>query len=156
MKKTIIICDSEAEILKGVKRKANIGEYVAIVHPNCLCHINYELGDIVHITEEIETGNVKGVNQKDGVKTGCIYEKEYVVLENYQPKSEPEQQKEQYYNGKVVCINSKSINTTTGKIYEVVDGVMTFDDNTYNTTTRYTSFEDLNKKCFSDFLEIVE
>ena len=77
-------------------RRANVGEYVKITEQSKASHINYVTGDIIKVTEITELGCVKGINQKDGKETGCISKYEYVVLENYQPKSEPEQPKEEF------------------------------------------------------------
>ena len=68
-------------------------------------------------------------------------------------KEEPAKPK--YYNGKVVCTDSQFFTYyTTGKVYEIVDGVLTDDDGDKH--SGITSFEHWTKKSFSDWLEVVE
>lgn len=65
-------------------------------------------------------------------------------------------EKPSYYNGKVVCINSAGYSNlyTEGKIYEIKDGVFTFDDG--DTNCGYTSFRDFTSGVSAKFIEIVE
>lgn len=65
------------------------------------------------------------------------------------------------YNAKVVCINNKwSLHLyTPGKIYEVVNGRITNDENeTFpcDDGDRFKDFEELNRRCAGEFLEVVE
>lgn len=63
--------------------------------------------------------------------------------------------KPKYYNGKVVCIKSFSGLTTKGKIYEFVDGHLTY-DNGDKSCDAVHSFEDIGKSFVSEFIEVVE
>jgi hypothetical protein len=67
----------------------------------------------------------------------------------------PVEEKPKYYNGKVVCVCSKSPDIPKGKIYNIVDGVFTFDDGRV-IDEKYKSFEQFNDSFLSDFIEVVE
>lgn len=69
-------------------------------------------------------------------------------------KEEPETPK--YYNGKVVCVNNCGFDEiyTTGKIYQFVDGVLTYDDG--DTTLRMVSFKQWEATSSAKWLEVVE
>lgn len=65
------------------------------------------------------------------------------------------------YNGKVVCIEAEPpfLLYTPGKIYEVVNGKITNDENhTFpcEDDDRFKDFKELNERCAGEFLEVVE
>lgn len=62
------------------------------------------------------------------------------------------------YNGKVVCVKSKSTYITEGRIYEFKDGYSKYDDGSRMPLvgSGITSFEDLEKGMFTEFVELVE
>ena len=62
------------------------------------------------------------------------------------------------FTGKVICTKSKNNFTTTGKIYEFVNGCSIDDDgdNMPNTTGPVKSVGELNNILLSDFIEVVE
>lgn len=63
--------------------------------------------------------------------------------------------KPSYYTGKVICVdNAISGLTTRGKIYDIVDGQITFDDG--NTiSVQATSFDEFDSKFIGNFIEVV-
>ena len=67
--------------------------------------------------------------------------------------SEPEEPK--YYNGKVVCVESRTPRFTTGKIYKVDNGAL-IDDDGLLSAFRYKSLYDINETFLSTFIELVE
>lgn len=64
----------------------------------------------------------------------------------------------QYYNGKVVCINNAGLGFKAGKIYEFIDGRCIDDSNRYFPSIRppFLSIDELNERCASKFVELVE
>ena len=143
--------------VKEVKRVAKVGEYVKIVKADYPVIRNgkpdYKNGDILKIIDFFngykrnypKYGNGSGQYLNDG---------EYVVLENYQPPKKEKPVEPQYYNGKVVCIKTHFPLLTVGKIYNVENGILTYDDGT--TSCRYYGFNDFKIGFTSEFIEIVE
>lgn len=70
--------------VKEVKRKAKVGEYIKIVRPILAVGL-YKEGDILKVSDAKKRDKV----YCDGILIGgvsyCIYDTEYVVLENYKP-----------------------------------------------------------------------
>lgn len=64
------------------------------------------------------------------------------------------EQPEELYNGKVVCIDSRSSCFTKGKIYEFKDGI-TLDDEG-DCTDLYRDFEHFNNDYCSEFIQVTE
>lgn len=64
--------------------------------------------------------------------------------------------KPKYFNGKVVCTNAKSSLVTKGKIYEIKNGVIKFDDNFLHLFKPVQSVSELNTLALSSFIEIIE
>lgn len=71
------------------------------------------------------------------------------------PKEEP---KPKLYNGKVVCTKPACTALTKGKIYEFKDGYSKYDDGDSMPLVQsaIVSFEDLEEKMASEFVELVE
>ena len=67
----------------------------------------------------------------------------------------PEPEKPKYYTGKVVCIKSLEGFSIVGKIYNVKDGILDF-ENGYTSKTRFKSIDDINAGCMSKYIELVE
>ncbi|MEE3499779.1 MAG: hypothetical protein VZS12_11840, partial [Ruminococcus bromii] len=67
----------------------------------------------------------------------------------------PEPEKPKYYNGKVVCIKSLENSSIVGKIYNVKDGILDF-ENGFTSTTRFKSIDDINVHCMSKYIKLVE
>ena len=67
----------------------------------------------------------------------------------------PEPVKPKYYSGKVVCIKSLESFSIVGKIYNVKDGILDF-ENGLTSTTRLKSIDDINIHCKSKYIELVE
>lgn len=67
----------------------------------------------------------------------------------------PEPEKPKYYNGKVVCIDSKTSSFTKGKIYVVTNGNLNSNDGVYE-YHRFTSFADIQGTLASEFIELAE
>ena len=66
-----------------------------------------------------------------------------------------EPEKPKGYSGKVVCVKGCSEYTTKGKVYEVVDGRITY-DNGHKMVSQYSCLEDMNAHMVSKFIELVE
>lgn len=65
----------------------------------------------------------------------------------------------QYYNGKVICINGAGLGFfKVGKIYEFIDGRCVSEINEYFPLVDppFVSIDELNKRCASKFVELVE
>lgn len=77
-----------------------------------------------------------------------------------EPFPEPvEEDKPEYYNGKVVLTNRvfKDIGFTKGKIYEIVDGKIVSDlGETYPTVNNLKNFKDVSNYFMGDVIEIKE
>lgn len=69
-----------------------------------------------------------------------------------------EEPKPKLYNGKVLCVKSMSDYLTEGRVYEFKDGCSNYDDGDRLPVSgdRFVSFEDLKKRMFSEFVELVE
>ena len=67
----------------------------------------------------------------------------------------PEPEKPKYYSGKVVCIKNNEGFSIVGKIYNVKDGILDF-ENGFTSTTRFKSIDDINVHCMSKYIELVE
>ena len=106
--------------IKTEKRPAKLGEYVLITNA-CEFLKRYKNGDIFKVTRKWGIGIDVG-------KKFDIFDNEYLVLPDYQPKKvEPT-----YLNMKVVCVdnsrhggNSGCASFFQGKTYEVKDGFLT-------------------------------
>ena len=70
--------------VKEVTRRAEIGEYIKIVKP-FVTFDNYKKGDIFKVKEKYGQDSVRVFGTFDT----CIFEHEYVVLENYKPEDKP-------------------------------------------------------------------
>lgn len=70
-------------------------------------------------------------------------------------KEVTEPPKPTYYNGKVVCTKEVRGLTTKGKIYEFVDGRLTWDDGD-KSYPKMKNFEEINSNFRSQFIEVVE
>ena len=106
-------------LCEAVKRPAKVGEYILITS---WISGNYKNGDIGKVEKlSCFDGDVIAFN---GAYVDCS---EYLVLSNYTP----EEPKEEYYNGKVVCVShdaTKPFELTDGKVYAVINGAMKLDD----------------------------
>ena len=151
------LCDNG---VREVKRKAKAGEYVKVVNRVKNSLDDYENGDILKITAldnvigDIGDGEVARYGEKLGQ---YLCDSEYVVLEGYQPEEEPEQ----YYNGKVVCVNNCA-NTnkyTVGKAYTFKDGIMQNPDDGITIPDKrhaFHNFNEFDRWTGSIFVELVE
>lgn len=106
--------------VREVKRKAKVGEYIKIVDAKPFL-IPYENGEIFRVigvkdaTCEVE----------NSVKRCHTWHDEYVVLENYKPKKEPEKKDE-------ICVGDTVKVTDTGKQYNLYDtwsGLLGYEQN---------------------------
>lgn len=106
--------------VREVKRKAKVGEYIKIVDAKPFL-IPYENGEIFRVI---------GVNDatcevENSVKRCHTWHDEYVVLENYKPKKEPEKKDE-------ICVGDTVKVTDTGKQYNLYDtwsGLLGYEQN---------------------------
>ena len=72
--------------------------------------------------------------------------------------SEPQPEPKKLYNGKVVCVETKNMYLTTGKIYEFKDGVSKYDDGDKFPLHKppVDSLKTLNSFGIAKFIELVE
>lgn len=102
----------------------------------------------------------------------CVVAKNYTIRKVYKPTlvggltrllenpknliwQRPEEP--QYYNGKVVCVETVGKGLTVGKIYKFVDGESKADKGNPMTNRKVVSCEDLNSLFdLSKFIEVVE
>lgn len=68
------------------------------------------------------------------------------------PRNEIKEEEPQLYNGRVVCVESICNVLTEGKIYNVVNGVITFDNG--EESREYEDFDDIQASFFSKFIEV--
>lgn len=66
---------------------------------------------------------------------------------NYEPKTK-------YYSGKIICVSAATDLFTKGKIYEVINGILT--GNRGLKFTQFDSLRCLNRRLQSQFIELVE
>ena len=137
------------ETVREVKRYAEVGEYIKITNPIGAIG-KYKKGDILRVKEAFPpTKDTIQCVKCYGANIVIRYD-EYVVLENYKPEEKPQE----YYNGKVVCVEAFEGYTTKGKIYEVVDGTITYENGMKS--RKHKTIEDINKHMISQFIELVE
>lgn len=149
--------ESEVKEVNEVKRKAEVGEYIKIIHPY-IANNFYKNGDILKV-KSLYANSIGGVH----VDIPCcpfIDLDEYVVLENYKPHKKPQEEKPKYYNGKVVCVKSKDLFLTVGKIYVFKDGLSKWNSGEQLPQSRLRepikSLTDLNEWNSNTFIELVE
>ena len=142
--------------VKKVKRYAKAGEYVEVVAaysvPVTDGKPDYKNGDIVKIIHVENTyGQVRFANGTDAYgRHKLLNANEYVVIEGY------ELPKPKYYNGKVVCAETSFPWLTKGKIYEIKDGILTYDNGKNSLHSPFVSFDEFEKTFRSEFIEIKE
>ena len=137
------------ETVREVKRYAEVGEFIKITNPIGAIG-KYKKGDILRVKEAFPpTKDTIQCVKCYGANIVIRYD-EYVVLENYKPEEKPQE----YYNGKVVCVEAFEGYTTKGKIYEVVDGTITYENGMKS--QKHKTIEDINKHMISQFIELVE
>lgn len=73
--------------MKEVKRHAKVGEHIRIVDCNDIADSGYENGDIFIVIDDSSVDMVDGICEKYICDDNgwCIYDEEYVVLEDYDP-----------------------------------------------------------------------
>lgn len=139
-----------------VKRAAKEGEYIKIVAAEQVPTTNgvpeYKNGDILKVLRAQKCGQVRYAEGKGNRYERVVNQREYVVLEGYQPEEQPAP----LYNGKVVCLETRSERLlTVGKVYEFVDGKLTFNDGC-NNPKACRNFEEVCNTFSSKFIELVE
>ena len=77
------------------------------------------------------------------------------LLENYKPEEKPQEKREQYYTGKVVCVEG-DIGYTVGRIYEIKDGTLKDDDGVVRPTGKSSKIRKLEDYIAAKFIELVE
>lgn len=77
------------------------------------------------------------------------------LLENYKPEEKPQEKREQYYTGKVVCVEG-DIGYTVGRIYEIKDGTLKDDDGVVRPTGKSSKIRKLEDYTAAKFIELVE
>jgi hypothetical protein len=134
-----------------VNRPVKAGDYIRLIR----CDYSFdELGDILKVDKVLcdsSSVHVYGKNHKRDTQTSpnfpwCYTAKEYEVVEKV--TKTVESPKPKYYNGKVVCIkrgfgSSCPVSSfTIGKVYNVVDGVITSDTGYESSEYRYVNDKD--------------
>ena len=135
------------------KRPAKVGEYVLVTeNPSNDNHGDYRKGEIYKVQKIAGTG--KFVNKKANAHNESIsgmyqlLDNEYLVLDNYAP----EEPKEEYWSGEIICIDDAGGAYTRGKKYTVKNGIVSQDNCTVS-TIQFKSFEDINRVYTSKFIE---
>ena len=110
----------------------------------------------VDLTKFNEDLTAKDKKEKDIVKVEIgTYTHELATFKYSEIKKHKVWERPTYYNGKVVCIYGFEPMITKGKIYEIKDGYLTYNDGERSIDC-FTTLEDMNKKCISQFIELVE
>lgn len=99
--------------VKEVKRRAEVGEYVKIVKPECTWN-TYKEGDILKVVDNSLFSDMVGCETRNGRVP--VLDREYVVLENYKPEVEEVNRKAKV--GEYVKIVNTKGTTTWGKYSE--------------------------------------
>lgn len=145
-----------------VHRKPKVGDYIRLVIASFSFN---EAGDILKVDYAYNTGSVEVLAKNHPRETMAPASKKWMYTPNEFEVIEPansavEEKKEEYYNGKVVCVASTDGNAnlyTIGKIYQFVDGQMTCDDGSKMPCYKHIkNFEEWDEFSSSDFVEIVE
>ena len=114
-----------------VNRKAKVGDYIRIKGKPF--YFNHD-GEILKVDAVAKTiVRVYGRNHNDETCASNYLWNYYLgsECEVVEPVTEEEPLKEEptkYYNGKVVCVRTGHSWFTVGKVYDVIDGVITADD----------------------------
>lgn len=145
-----------------VHRKPKVGDYIRLVIASFSFN---KIGDILKVDNVYKESSVMVLAKNHPRETMAPASKEWMYTSNEFEVVEPvnnavEEKKEEYYNGKVVCVGSTGSNErlyTVGKIYQFVDGQMTCDAGSKMPCYKHIkNFEEWDKFSSSDFVEIVE
>ena len=134
-----------------VRRPAKVNEYVRICQSGDWLGTNYSVGDIFKITSLSES-NPNRCYCNRGTDEELFFDVcEYEVLDGYKP----EEKVEEYYNGKVVCVSDGNMFHTKGKVYEVVNGIISDDTKLgkYNPAEPKKTLEEINEIYVPKFIE---
>lgn len=142
------------ETVREVKRYAEVGEYIKITDPIAAMG-KYKRGDVFRVTEAFPETEYAVQHVKCYEVSIIIRYDEYVVLENYQPEEKPQEKREQYYTGKVVCVRG-NIGYTVGRIYEIKDGILKDDDGDVRPKDKSNKIRKLEDYTAAKFIELVE
>lgn len=154
--------ESEVKEVKEVKREAGVGDWIKIVNASGCPFDEYKNGDVLKVVKRDNYRFSDGRAYYKNERNKYASLNEYVVLENYKPHKKPQEEKPKYYNGKVVCVKSKNLFLTVGKIYVFKDGLSKWDNGKLlpqsDDRKPFESFEDLQSWIASDskFIELVE
>lgn len=150
-----------------VNRDPKVGDYVRIKHndyPDVA-----DVGDILkvdkvyHHTVSVCNNNMPRPSKNSGDTFHWNYyfrEIEVVEPVNGAVEEKPKEKKEEYYNGKVVCVESgfgcsfPLPDITVGKVYTVTDGILVLNDN-YK-SHKYKTLDDICKGLGHKFIPFVE
>lgn len=154
-----LICEEKtSEEWRVVHRHARAGDYIRIKKASFSFN---EIGDILKVAESHRDYiSVKACDHPRGTDAYSDYLWHYLPHYYEVVEHVTAEKKEEYYNGKVVCVRrgwNKSIplpDITIGKVYTVVDGVLTFDNGT--TSFRYKSLNDLCRGMGHEFICLIE
>ena len=149
-----------------VKRPAKVGEYVLLDSDDCF-HKNKQ-GDVVEVVKVFKKLpdttsrcfiNDPTLEYSSGI---CVsFENNYsYVLDGYRPAPEPEKEPEpEYYNGKVVCVESHDECFIVGKMYEFVNGEIKDDEGDKRPMfedRRFKSVDEWNEAYGSPLVRFIE
>ena len=129
--------------------KYKAGDKVKIIKNTC--HHGMDIGEVVTL-DRVFDNNVNTAWFTKEYKTGW-----YIRESDFEPYNPPK-----YYNGKVVCvkkgyeISSPVSFFTVGKIYNVINGVITSDQKGWRSINRYETIERLCRGIGYEFIPLVE
>jgi len=135
----------KSNLCEAVKRPAKVGEYVLITD-DAIGFLRSHKGEIFQV-KNITTSGSPTINLSEKYGAICMKE-EYIVLHGYTP----EEPKEEYWSGEIICIDDAGGAYTRGKKYTVKNGIVSQDNCTVS-TIQFKSFEDINRVYTSKFIE---
>lgn len=143
--------------------KYEIGDKVKIVDKwndktmeNTFGCMDKYLGTVMTIRRICPDGDYQMIEDEREYAGGWYWNKYCIEGKVVDTKETPvEPPKPTYYNGKVVCLKGITGLTTRGKIYEFVDGSLTWDDG-QKSVPKMKNFEEVDSKFSSKFIEVVE
>lgn len=118
------------------------------------CIVIYRNGDETVALDK--TTGKKAVAKCSPEDTYDFYTGAQLAFERLTGKEEPLKQPEPLYNGKVVCVKSiRESYLTVGKVYEFVNGKITFNNGEKN-PMECRNFKEVRETFGSEFIELVE
>ena len=128
------------------------------IHPACFDR-EQTVADLIVNGQIVDTITVSRWHEEDeydvGVAAYEVVKKMFNIKNKAVKKMDNTITKEpEWFTGKIVCTHSDSGNFTEGKIYQVNHGVL-FNDHNFK-YGNFESVENINKRLYSQFIEVVE